>query len=1456
MKMNVLHWESFAGYVGRGGESMKAYIHRSYNLIYHPANHKTVQPMLMMHTSTRSATARTADAVPAYVHTIAKGLMLCLLICVAAGQGWGQTNPTAQTLPYSQNFSGFTGSTTTYPAGVQGWTISGSLSTSYPIAAPNGDQALAGGSNASTTAGVYDMNGKIGLVNTGSALRAIVLAINTTGLTDLSVSYVAATQRNENTRVNGLGLQYRIGTSGTFTDVAGSEYQNNLTPTQTTGTSPLNPQTISVTLPAACNNEAVVQLRWVIRDISGSGNRPSFSVDDISITGSSATPSIAISTPHPASTNISQGSTNNILASYQLDVTTATATLNSISVTTAGTYAAADIATNGFKFWINSANNLTGATQLGASQAAVGSGGTVAVTGLSQSVPIGTRYILVTADIASGATASNTISLASTAFSNIVFASGDKTGTDPAAASNAMTIIACTPTNVTALSLTPGNTQISVSWTNPSCLDEVMIVAKVSSSISASPSGDGSAYTANLAFGSSTGFDGGFVVYKGSTSPQTITGLTNGTTYFVKVFTRKGTDWTSGVESSATPNVNTYTWDNSHTRTAWARVENWTGGVPSTFPGADANTSSNSGNSSDICVIGSVGFSGSEMGLNFGASSNTGVGNNSGFNGSLSVGAIHFNGLSKAISLGKSDGSMLGSLLTLTGGTINSVPNTVIRQNSTFSATIAGLAGGSSENMTLALGNSTNNIISVDNSGNLIISCAINSASGPVTISGSGSGSVEFTGQNTYTQPTTVNGGTLRLNRTGGSTLPSGNDVVVNSGGTLRISTDQTLNNVTVNAGGTLTVDAGVTLTINGTYTVSSNTSGNAGTIVMGAGSVLQINQGGWPGNTGTFTYNATATLVFNNTTGSYGVNSSDTWWPSSSGPTNVTVQGAGGITMNVSRTVSGTFQTAAGVTNANNLTLNGTARINTGGFFTGGPRYGSASILVYNTGGTFGRGDEWSAIGVGTIGTTTGYPNDVQVSNNTTLNLPNGNNSNRACARDLTVDSGSALFADYSMGSVLLVVGRNFAMSGNVSLGSMSGGDLYVRGNFTRSAGTFNTNNRAVIFDASSGDQSITGATTFDFFIVNKSSGNVVLNNDITVNQTLTLTNGKIALGANNLTIGASGSISGANASKYIQTNGTGKLIRTVGTSAVSYPVGNSSYNPATLTRTTASNNFGVRVLDGVFANGLTGSSITANVVNRTWDVTLEGGSVGSLTIQVQWNGSEEGAGFNRSVSYLSHYTGGGWQQTTAAAASGSNPYTLSRSGITSLSPFASASSGALPISLTHFSGKPLGAGIRLDWGTASEQNNDYMAVERSAEGSRWEELGRVAGAGTTTLPQEYTYTDEKPLPGLNYYRLRQVDYDGAVEYHKTIAVDFKSASGELRLFPSPAKERLNIQLPSPAAQDSELWLLDAQGRILQRLIIPQGGTQGAFEVAALPAGVYFVRMAEGDARSFRFVR
>lgn len=110
-------------------------------------------------------------------------------------------------------------------------------------------------------------------------------------------------------------------------------------------------------------------------------------------------------------------------------------------------------------------------------------------------------------------------------------------------------------TNVTSVGVSSDDGQLTISWTNPSCFDEALVVAKPTSTISGTPTGDGTAYTAVANFsGAGTAFDAtGKVVYKGSGTSVNITGLTNGTTYFLRVFTRKGTTWSTGSEVSAIP---------------------------------------------------------------------------------------------------------------------------------------------------------------------------------------------------------------------------------------------------------------------------------------------------------------------------------------------------------------------------------------------------------------------------------------------------------------------------------------------------------------------------------------------------------------------------------------------------------------------------------------------------------------------------------------------------------------------------------------------------------------------------------------------------------------------------------------------------------------------------------------------------------------------------------------
>jgi autotransporter-associated beta strand protein len=205
---------------------------------------------------------------------------------------------------------------------------------------------------------------------------------------------------------------------------------------------------IRVKLPSAFNNTSTCRLRFYYHNGTGgsSGSRPKISIDNVTVTAAN-NPTVDITDAHPVTGNINQNSTNNIVGSLQLAVSNANATLNGVSFTTSGTYTLSDIQSNGFKVWINNTNDLAGATQLGASQASVASGGTISVSGLTQTISNGTtRYLLLTANIASGASIGNTIGVSTTAFSNIsIGGTPTKVGTDPVAASNLQTIAAITP---------------------------------------------------------------------------------------------------------------------------------------------------------------------------------------------------------------------------------------------------------------------------------------------------------------------------------------------------------------------------------------------------------------------------------------------------------------------------------------------------------------------------------------------------------------------------------------------------------------------------------------------------------------------------------------------------------------------------------------------------------------------------------------------------------------------------------------------------------------------------------------------------------------------------------------------------------------------------------------------------------------------------------------------------
>ena len=233
-------------------------------------------------------------------------------------------DPTPQGLPYTQDFSTLAHSSSIFPEGWVAWQIGtgtgAGSSNAFKTVEPASDLNLTpNGSASSSGAAAYNFNGKLGTLSSGSIDPSVAFAIDTGGWSVVNISFDVMTIRNPyngttNTRINELDLQYRVCSespcAGAFASASAEAgiYQNNTT-SQTTGTNPQKSETRMIALPAAAINQANVQLRWVQRDMSGGGARPSFAVDNISVTGAAACTPPAL-TLQPASQTVTYGDTS------------------------------------------------------------------------------------------------------------------------------------------------------------------------------------------------------------------------------------------------------------------------------------------------------------------------------------------------------------------------------------------------------------------------------------------------------------------------------------------------------------------------------------------------------------------------------------------------------------------------------------------------------------------------------------------------------------------------------------------------------------------------------------------------------------------------------------------------------------------------------------------------------------------------------------------------------------------------------------------------------------------------------------------------------------------------------------------------------------------------------------------------------------------------------------------
>ncbi len=169
------------------------------------------------------------------------------------------------------------------------------------------------------------------------------------------------------------------------------------------------------------------------------------------------------------------------------------------------------------------------------------------------------------------------------------------------------------------------------------------------------------------------------------------------------------------------------------------------------------------------------------------------------------------------------------------------------------------------------------------------------------------------------------------------------------------------------------------------------------------------------------------------------------------------------------------------------------------------------------------------------------------------------------------------------------------------------------------------------------------------------------------------------------------------------------------------------------------------------------------------------------------------------------------------------------------------------VPVTLLHFQALVEDRSIHLTWATASEQNNEGFAVERSNDFTRtFETIGWHAGAGTSSQPVSYSFLDSAELPAGNYYyRLKQVDFDGTCAYagvqHVSLAVQSEQ---EIILYPNPVRDNLHIRSSGPCLV--EMYTLT--GTLVQRYALSGEETVPMQDLAA---GTYLVWITDVSGRS-----
>ena len=166
------------------------------------------------------------------------------------------------------------------------------------------------------------------------------------------------------------------------------------------------------------------------------------------------------------------------------------------------------------------------------------------------------------------------------------------------------------------------------------------------------------------------------------------------------------------------------------------------------------------------------------------------------------------------------------------------------------------------------------------------------------------------------------------------------------------------------------------------------------------------------------------------------------------------------------------------------------------------------------------------------------------------------------------------------------------------------------------------------------------------------------------------------------------------------------------------------------------------------------------------------------------------------------------------------------------------------LPVELVSFAAKLNKNRVNLTWETASEKDNKGFEVQRSQDGVAFTTILFKNGKGNSNSKTAYAATDEQPLSGVSYYRLKQIDYDGKTSLSPVVSITNLAGVASVEMYPNPVQGTLYILMAQTGKAGAQVTITDLAGRVVRT---EQLAPTGELNMGTLSTGTYLVTVSDG---------